>query len=48
MFMRVSEHKKSGDFSPLLTIKLKNYENQQTEKQISCKYNYFKLLRILN
>jgi hypothetical protein len=38
MFMQVSGHKKSGDFSPLLTIKLKNYENQQTEKQISCKY----------
>jgi hypothetical protein len=46
MFMRVSGHKKSGDFSPLLTIKLKNYENSlnRISESVQIYYKFIKQL----
>jgi hypothetical protein len=46
MFIRVLGHKKSEDFSPLPTIKLKNYENSlnRISESVQIYYKFIKQL----
>jgi hypothetical protein len=48
--MWVLEHKKSGDFSPLLTIKLKNYENSlnRISESLQIYYKFIKQLILVS
>jgi hypothetical protein len=50
MFTILSGQKKSGDFSPLLTIKLKNYENSLNRKAdlLQIYYKFIKQLILVS